>query len=263
MTSGPGATVALGLEYDGGAFHGFQAQRGVPTVQQALESALSEVAAESIRVTAAGRTDTGVHATQQVVSFSTHAERPLEAWRRGANSLLDESVVVTWSRRVAGGFSARFDAVARRYVYIFHESETAPALLRGKVAWSRERLDEAAMSGAADCLLGEQDFTSFRAAGCQSNTPYRCVQAVSVYRRGAQVVLDITANAFLLRMVRNIAGSLRRVGVGEKDAGYLARLLAHKDRTRAAPTAAAEGLYLVQVSYPDLDIAYRPPPTLL
>lgn len=119
------------------------------------------------------------------------------------------------------------------------------------------------MSKAAECLVGEQDFTSFRAAGCQSNTPYRCVKAVSVYRRGPQVVLDITANAFLLRMVRNIAGSLLRAGLGEEDAGYLARLLASKDRTKAAPTAAADGLYLVQVRYPDFDIAYRAPPTLL
>ena len=262
MTPGPCVTVALGLEYDGGAFHGFQAQRGVQTVQETLESALSEVAGESIRVTAAGRTDAGVHATQQVVSFSTHAERPLEAWRRGVNSLMDAAVAVLWSRRMADGFNARFNAVARRYVYVFHESETAPALLRSKVAWTRRRLDEVTMSKAAECLVGEQDFTSFRAVACQSNTPYRCVRAVSVYRRGPQVVLDIAANAFLLRMVRNIAGSLRRVGLGEEDAGYLARLLACKDRTKAAPTAAADGLYLVQVSYPGLDVAYRPPPTL-
>ena len=255
-------TVALGLEYDGSAFHGFQAQRGVPTVQQSLEAALTEVADEPIRVTAAGRTDTGVHATQQVVSFSTRASRPVEAWRRGVNSLLEDTVAVTWVRLAADGFNARFDAVERRYVYVFRESETAPALLRGKVAWSRERLDEVAMSKAVECLPGEQDFTSFRAAGCQSNTPYRCVRAASVFRRGNQVVLDIAANAFLLRMVRNIAGSLRRVGLGEEDSGYLARLLACRDRTRAAPTAAAGGLYLVQVKYPDFDAAYRPPPTL-
>ena len=263
MTPGPRVTIALGLEYDGGAFHGFQAQRGVSTVQETLESALSEVAGESIRVTAAGRTDAGVHATQQVVNFSTRARRPVEAWRRGVNSLMIAAVRILWSRRAADGFNARFDAVARRYVYVFHESETAPALLRGKVAWSRKRLDEVAMSKAAECLAGEHDFTSFRAAGCQSNTPYRCVKAISVCRRGPQVVLDISANAFLLRMVRNIAGSLRRVGLGEEDAGYLARLLACRDRTKAAPTAAADGLYLVQVSYPELDVAYRPPPTLL
>ena len=158
-----GFSVALGLEYDGGAFHGFQAQRGVATVQETLEAALSEVAGEAIRVTAAGRTDTGVHATQQVVSFSTGADRPLEAWRRGVNSLLDDAISVLWSRRVESGFNARFDAIERRYVYIFHESETAPALLRGKVAWSRARLDEHAMSKAAASLLGERDFTSFRA----------------------------------------------------------------------------------------------------
>ncbi|MDE0055299.1 MAG: tRNA pseudouridine(38-40) synthase TruA [Gammaproteobacteria bacterium] len=254
--------IALGLEYDGGAFHGFQAQRSVPTVQENLEAALSEVAGESVRVTAAGRTDAGVHATQQVVSFPTRAERPLEAWRRGVNSLVDSAVSVIWSRRAANGFNARFDALERRYVYIFHESETVPALLRGKVAWSPQRLDETAMSRACRCLLGEQDFSSFRAAGCQSNTPYRCVHSASVYRRGHQVVLDIAANAFLLRMVRNIAGSLRRVGLGREDAGYLARLLACRDRTTAAPTAAAEGLYLVRVSYADFDVAYRPPPTL-
>ena len=254
--------VALGLEYDGGVFHGFQAQRGVRTVQETLEDALSEVAGEPIRVTAAGRTDAGVHATQQVVSFSTGARRPLEAWRRGVNSLMDGAVRVIWSRFPRNGFNARFDALARRYVYIFHESETPPALLRGKVAWCRERLDEQAMSKAAESLLGEQDFTSFRAAGCQSKTPYRCVRDVSVYRRGPQVALDIAANAFLLRMVRNIAGSLCRVGRGEENADYLARLITLKDRTCAAPTAAASGLYLVNVSYPDFDAAYRPPPTL-
>lgn len=262
MTRGAGVIVALGLEYDGSAFHGFQAQRGVRTVQETLEAALSEVAGESIRVTAAGRTDAGVHATQQVVSFSTDAKRPLEAWRRGVNSLMDGAVAVTWSRLAANGFNARFDALERRYVYIFFESETPPALLRGKVAWSRQRLDDKAMSKAVEGLLGEQDFTSFRAAGCQSNTPYRCVRAASVCRRGPQVALDIAANAFLLRMVRNIAGSLRRVGTGEEDVGYLARLLALKDRTCAAPTATASGLYLVKVSYPDFDVAYRAPPTL-
>ena len=254
--------VVLGLEYDGSAFHGFQSQRGVATVQDTLETALSEVAGEAVRVTAAGRTDAGVHATQQVVSFQTRATRPLEAWRRGANSLMDGPVAVTWTRRAENGFNARFDAVARRYVYIFHESETSPALLRGKVTWCRDHLDEKAMSEAVESLLGEQDFTSFRAAGCQSNTPWRCVHAVSVYRRGPQVVLDIAANAFLLRMVRNIAGSLRRVGSGEEDDGYVARVLAMRDRTAAAPTASADGLYLVQVSYPDFEVDYRPPPTL-
>lgn len=252
----------MGVEYDGAAFHGFQTQGDVATVQSALEDALSRVADEPIKVTAAGRTDAGVHATQQVVSFRTHANREIDAWRRGVNALVDDAVVVVWSREVPEGFSARFDATSRRYVYIYLESDHASALLRGRAAWTRHRMDEQLMHRAAQRLVGEHDFTSFRAAACQSNTPFRRVLAVSVARRANQVVIDITANAFLLHMVRNIAGVLQRIGRGEDDVEHVARLLELRDRTRSAPTAPPSGLYLVQVTYPGLDVQYRPPPTL-
>lgn len=255
-------TIALGVEYDGAAFSGFQRQREQPSVQQALERALSQVAAEPVQVVAAGRTDAGVHATNQVVSFRTRARRPLEAWRRGANALTGAEVAVLWSREADAGFHARFSAVARRYAYVFLESETPPALLRGRVAWSRRALDDAAMREAAQALPGERDFTSFRAAGCQARTPFRCVQAATVFRRADRVVFDISANAFVLRMVRNIAGALERVGRGDAGPAYLAHLLELKDRTAAPRTAAAAGLYLTQVTYPDFPTRNRPPPIL-
>ena len=254
--------IALCLEYDGGGFSGFQRQRGQTTVQEELERALSQVAAEPIQVAAAGRTDAGVHATAQVVSFRTKAKRPLEAWQRGVNALTRPDIAVVWSRLASASFHARFTAVARRYAYVFLESDTPPALLRGKVAWSRRQLDERAMHEAAQALPGELDFTSFRAAACQSRTPFRRVYAATVFRRADRVVLDIRANAFLLRMVRNIAGALERVGRGEAAPTYLARLLELKDRAAAPPPAAGAGLYLTQVTYPDFPTRNRPPPIL-
>ena len=255
-------TIALGVEYDGALFSGFQRQRGQPTVQAALEGALSQVAAAPVKVVAAGRTDAGVHATNQVVSFRTHARRPLEAWRRGVNALAGAGIAVLWSRQASTPFHARFSAVARRYAYVFLESETPPALLRGRVAWSRRPLDDAAMQEAAQALPGERDFTSFRAAGCQARTPFRCVHAATVFRRTDRVVFDISANAFVLRMVRNIAGALERVGRGDAEPAYLTHLLELKDRTAAPRTAAAAGLYLTQVTYPDFPTQNRPPPIL-
>ena len=253
-------TVALGVEYDGGAFHGFQRQVGVPTVQEALERALSQVADAPVRVAVAGRTDAGVHATGQVVSFRTPATRPEDAWRRGTNAVVRGAVGVVWARRVGPRFHARFSALSRRYAYVFLESETAPVLLRGKVTGIRGSLDVPAMHAAAQHLVGERDFSAFRAAACDSRTPMRRVDAVSVVRHGSRVVIDIEANAFLQHMVRNVAGCLAHIGRGRAGPGLVADLLAARDRTLAPATAAPDGLYLTRVTYPDIDVPYRPPP---
>ena len=260
--SPPQQTVALGIEYDGGAFHGFQRQVGVPTVQEALERALSQVADAPVRVAVAGRTDAGVHATGQVVSFRAPVMRPEDAWRRGTNALVRGAVGVVWARVVGPRFHARFSALSRRYAYVYLESETAPVLLRGKVTWVRERLNVPAMHAAAQHLLGERDLSAFRAAACDSRTPMRRVDAVSVVRHGSRVVIDIEANAFLQHMVRNIAGCLAHIGRGQAGPGLVADLLAARDRTLAPATAAPDGLYLTRVRYPDIDVPYRPPPVV-
>lgn len=257
-------TVALGVEYDGGAFHGFQRQTSVYTVQAALEDAASRVAAAPIGVAAAGRTDAGVHATGQVVSFNTNAERAADAWRRGIASLTPSALGVVWARLCRRGFHARFDALWRRYVYVLSDAPSRPVLLRGQVAWLPQDapLRVARMHRAAQALLGEQDFSSFRAAGCQSRSPWRRVDAVRVGRVGDHVVIDITANAFVLRMVRNIAGALVAVGrcvLAERAIGELLRL---RHRPAAPPTAPPQGLYLVGVGYRDWEAPVRLPPVL-
>jgi tRNA pseudouridine38-40 synthase len=244
--------LALGIEYDGVAFHGFQRQANAPSVQEALETALSRVADHPIRVVAAGRTDAGVHATAQVVSFDSPANRPLSAWLRGTNALTPPGVKVAWVRAVDAGFNARRSAVARRYQYLYHEASAPSPLLRGRVV-QVPSLDDAAMHRAAQVLVGEHDFTSFRAAACQSHTAYRCIHRITVHRAGAFVVLDVAANAFLLHMVRNIAGALLEVGQGRQDESWIGRVLVARDRALAGRTAAPEGLYLVDVRYPGYD----------
>lgn len=254
-------TVVLGVQYDGGAFHGFQSQTHAKSVQDALESAISQVADERVRIAAAGRTDAGVHATNQVVSFSTSALRPLDAWRRGVTSLTPDSVGIVWAK-TRESFHARFDARWRRYVYVYDDSGERPVIHRGLVACCEEPLDPEPMHFAAQYLLGEQDFSTFRAAACRSGTPYRNVYAASVARVNGYVAIDITANAFLLRMVRNIAGALCAVGTGRFGAAALRDLLDARDRTRAPATAQPQGLYLVGVGYPGMEIPVRPPPLL-
>ena len=253
--------VALGVEYDGGAFHGFQRQRHAASVQQALEEAISCVADEPVRIVAAGRTDAGVHATQQVVSFATGAVRSEDAWRRGVSSLTPKAVGVVWACVIAGRFNARFDAQWRRYVYLFSDAPQPPVIHRGLVAWSR-KLDAERMHGAAQCLVGEHDFSTFRAAACQSKSPWRRLHTVRVERVGEYVTIDVTANAFLMHMVRNIAGALREVGVGNLAPRLFAQLFAQRDRTLAPATAPPQGLYLVSVGYPGLDLPVRLPPLL-
>lgn len=244
---------ALGVEYDGVRFHGFQRQphhRG-PTVQGDLEAALSRIANRPVTLVCAGRTDAGVHATGQVVHFDCDADRDVRAWLEGGNSLTDPGLCLHWATRVADDFHARFGARWRRYIYLMTDALPRPALLRDRVARVRgPRLDADAMDRAARALIGEHDFTSFRAAGCQARHPVREIQSVSVRRRGSVVAVDIRANAFLQHMVRNITGSLLEVGRGHRDPAWIADLLAARDRTRAGVAAPPEGLYLVEVGYP-------------
>ena len=243
-------TIALGIEYVGTAFHGFQMQPGPLSVQGVLERALAYVADEPIRVTAAGRTDAGVHATQQVVSFAG-PKRPLSAWVRGVNSAIGDDVSVIWAERVSEDFNARRFAVRRRYMYVFGESDSTPAIGKNLAYWQDKILDVNCMQEAAQVLLGEHDFSSFRAAQCQASTPRRCIEKISVSRSGRMVVIDIAANAFLMHMVRNIAGVLELVGSNDLHASDVEALLAARNRSLAPPTAPPHGLYLVQVSYPN------------
>lgn len=243
--------VALGIEYDGAGFSGWQAQRqpGVTTIQELLETALSRIASQPVTTVCAGRTDAGVHATAQVVHFDSAVRRPLRAWTLGANALLPRGISVQWAHEVPAPFHARFSALCRRYRYLILSRSQRPALLADRVCHVRRTLDVAGMHAAAQCLLGERDFSAFRAAGCQSRTPMRRVDRISVTRKDGLVVVDITANAFLLHMVRNIVGSLLLVGRGERAADWLATVLEGRDRTQAGATAPARGLYLVDVGY--------------
>ncbi len=254
--------LALGVEYDGAAFSGFQFQSNAATVQQALEAALSRVAAAPVRIAAAGRTDAGVHATGQVISFTSPAARPVKAWILGTNALTPPGVKVTWARSVDPTFHARFSAAARRYQYLFAETDYPSPLLLGRATLVRA-LDDQVMHRAAQQLLGEHDFSSFRAAGCQSASAHRCVHRISVRRSQGFVVIDVTANAFLLHMVRNLAGALRQVGEGRQTEGWIGAVLQRRDRTVIGPTAAPDGLYLVDVHYPGHALPGGRPPALL
>lgn len=238
------------VEYDGSAYNGWQRQKHSTTVQQQVEQALSRVANEAVTLVCAGRTDSGVHATNQVIHFDSAAAREPRNWLLGANANLPLDIRLRWVGAVANDFSARFSARKRTYRYVIHNSAHPPALFQRNVTWVSERLDAVAMHRAGQQLLGEQDFSSFRAAGCQSNTPFRCVEHLRVHRFGELVVVEICANAFLHHMVRNIVGALLAVGKGAQSEAWLGELLRHRDRTLAPPTAPANGLYLVGVEYP-------------
>ncbi|MCV9879543.1 tRNA pseudouridine(38-40) synthase TruA [Brenneria izbisi] len=251
--------IALGIEYDGHRYYGWQRQAEVDSVQGCLEQALSNVADAPITVFCAGRTDAGVHATGQVVHFVTQAVRKDAAWTMGVNANLPPDIAVRWVKTVDDDFHARFSATARRYRYVIYNHRYRPAVLAQGVTHCYLPLDERRMARAGQCLLGENDFTSFRAVQCQSRTPWRNVNHLKVTRHGAYIVVDIKANAFVHHMVRNIVGSLMEVGCGNQPETWIAELLAAKDRTLAAATAKAEGLYLVSVDYPERFALPRPP----
>ena len=258
VVAGPGR-VALVIEYDGSGFHGWQDQKSsLRTIGGTLAAGVSRVANELVEPVCAGRTDAGVHACYQLVHFETSVSRSIRSWVLGINSALPDDVRVHWAGPVEPAFSARFTAHSRRYRYIMLDTPTPPALLRARVAWTHTPLDGVAMAQAAGHLKGEQDFSAFRAAGCQANSPWRCIEAVSVEREGAFLVLDITANAFLHHMVRNIAGTLMAVGHGERSPDWVADVLATRDRRKAGITAPARGLYLVDVLYPPGNGVPRP-----
>ena len=256
---GPLYRLALCIEYDGSIYSGWQAQRDPQrlTVQESLEQALSRIADAPVHTVCAGRTDAGVHACGQVVHFDTSASRPARAWTLGTNSVLPPGIAVQWAERVAPDFHARFSATSRTYRYLILNRPERSPLRALRAARERRPLDAECMDEAAQALLGEQDFSAFRGAGCQSRTAMRCVQAVRVRRAGALVCMDIRANAFLLHMVRNIAGSLIHVGAGEAGIDWIAELLASRDRRLAASTAPPQGLYLSAVTY---DASWGLPP---
>ena len=244
--------IALGIEYDGSRFNGWQMQaHGTRTVQSVLQQAISSVADHDVVLTCAGRTDTGVHATGQVVNFDCRSKRELKAWVMGTNAHLPSDVCVHWAREVDDEFSARFSAVMRAYRYIILNRRARSALQHARVSWIYDTLDVGAMRTAAQSLLGEHDFSSFRSAACQATHARRFMQSIGVTREADYIVIDIRANAFLHHMVRNIVGSLLVVGRGEQPTSWLAEVLERKDRTCAGPTAPADGLYLVSVEYPE------------
>lgn len=243
--------IALGIEYDGSRFSGWQRQAHAVGVQQVLEEAISNVADHPVKVVCAGRTDAGVHATTQVVHFDTGAVRSPRAWVLGTTCKLPPEVCVTWAQPVDEAFHARFSATGRRYRYVIFNRPVRPALLHGRVCWEHRPLDDTRMAAAAVCLHGEHDFSSFRAQGCQAGHPRREIHALDVRRQGEFIHLDVAANAFLHHMVRNIAGTLLAVGRGERPVEWVKEVLEARDRTVAGITAPAAGLYLVQVQYPE------------
>jgi tRNA pseudouridine38-40 synthase len=243
--------IAVALEYDGGQFAGWQTQQaGVSSVQQTVEGALAQVAAEPLSVVCAGRTDAGVHALSQIVHFDTHAQRSERGWVLGANAHLPDSISVRWARVVPAHFHARYSAEARTYRYLVLNRLGRSSLAAGRAALIYRPLAVELMSAAAALLVGEHDFSAFRAAGCQARSPVRRLYQLQVRRCADWVVIDATANAFVHHMVRNLVGLLLEVGVGKAPPQWAAQVLVGRDRTRAAPTAPAHGLYFWKVRYP-------------
>ena len=245
-----GSKIALGIEYNGTAYAGWQFQAGLPSVQGVLEAGLAVIADQPLTVHCAGRTDAGVHAFEQVVHFEAPVARPLQAWVRGCNTHLPSDVRVLWAKTVSETFHARYSAIARCYRYCILNRAVASALHTGRLSWVHQPLDAQRMHHAAQALLGEHDFSSFRAHSCQSHSPNRLMHFIDIYRQQDQVIIDICANAFLHHMVRNIVGALIEVGSGKQTPSWIGELLMLKDRTRAAMTAPADGLHLLAVYYP-------------
>lgn len=243
--------IALGLEYDGRGFAGWQRQSDLPTIQSAVEFALCAIAGHEVTLHAAGRTDRGVHALMQVAHFDTDADRPEMAWVRGVNSHLPQGIAVIWATEIDSRFHARFSATGRHYRYLLLDHPVRPALASGQVGWYHAQLDLDAMEKACQCLIGEHDFTSFRASECQSDSPIKEVRSASVKRVGGLIEFRFSANGFLHHMVRNLVGSLVAIGSHRQEVEWMAELLFARDRTAAAPTFAPDGLYLSHIDYPD------------
>lgn len=242
--------VALGIEYEGSDFRGWQIQQeGVRTVQACLEKALGKVADHPVAVICAGRTDAGVHAIGQVVHFDTEAQRSLRSWVLGSNTYLPADISVVWAQSVPARFHARFSALARHYRYVILNRPVRSALQRRRAAWFHRPLDAARMSAAGRYLLGEHDFSSFRALGCQAKHPVRTIYSLAVQQQGDLIVLEVEANAFLHHMVRNIAGVLMAIGTGERPIHWIQEVLEVRNRTLGGVTAPPEGLYLLKVRY--------------
>jgi tRNA pseudouridine38-40 synthase len=248
--------VALGIEYDGAAFCGWQTQSSRCGVQDHLEAALAHIADEPIETICAGRTDAGVHALEQIVHFETSARRPVSAWVRGVNASLPAGLAVIWAQEVSEDFHARYSARSRSYRYVLLNHPVRPAAGHGRVGWFHLPLDIEDMRGAARLLVGEHDFSAFRSSECQARSPVRHVRAIDIERRGVYVVFDFCANAFLHHMVRNLMGTLIYVGKGRHRPEWAAEVLASRERAHAAPTFEAAGLYLARVEY---DAAWQLP----
>lgn len=252
--------IAACIEYCGANYCGWQLQHGVDTVQARVEQALSRVADHRIRTIAAGRTDTGVHACAQIIHFDTHAVRAPHAWLRGVNTHLPRDITLLWTRETENTFHARFDASERAYRYVILNRASSPSYLHARVAWHFAPLDAARMHDAAQALLGAHDFSAFRAAGCQARSPRREVRELQVRRSGEWIWLDIRADGFLQHMVRNIAGTLLRIGEARAEIAWAGELLAQRDRTLAAAAAPPEGLYFLHAKYAAKFGLPQPPP---
>lgn len=244
--------IAIEVEYDGATYCGWQRQKkpAVPTVQEQVEDALSFVANHPVSVICAGRTDSGVHATSQIVHFETAVARSEKAWVCGTNANLPDDVVIKWAQAVPGDFHARFSATARTYRYITLTQSVRSAIFDKKVTFVDRKLDMFSMQKAANYLLGEQDFSAYRGAGCQSKSSFRNVEYIKIFKQGDLLITEIRANAFLLHMVRNIMGVLIEIGIGEKPAVWAKEVLDSKDRQQGGRTAPPHGLYFVQAHYP-------------
>jgi tRNA pseudouridine38-40 synthase len=242
---------ALGIEYDGSEFQGWQRLRDGRTVQQVVEEALSFVAHHPVEVICSGRTDAGVHAECQVIHFDSESERSMRAWVLGTNTKLPQSVRVRWAMSVSDEFHARYSARARRYRYTIINRDIPPAMQRQFLSWERLPLEAEKMQDAAQALVGMHDFSSFRTAQCQAKHPNRLLYDISVKRQGDLIAVEVQANAFLHHMVRNIVGSLILIGRGEKPVTWMSEILALKDRSKAGPTAPAEGLVFLGPKYPE------------
>ncbi len=244
--------VVLGIEYDGSKYHGWQSQtHDSQTIQGKLELALSKIADQPLKVICAGRTDSGVHATEQIIHFDMVKYRKEQAWVQGTNSYLPRDIRVRWCRFVTPDFHARFSAITRRYIYLIDNRTVRSAMLHKQFTWEYRPLNAELMNQAAQHLVGEYDFTSFRASHCQALTPFRKIHHLNIKRVDDQIIIDIQANAFLYHMVRNIAGVLLEIGRGDKEPIWAKNILEKHDRTLAGMTASPHGLYLVKIQYPE------------